>query len=312
MVPRLSTLLVCLVLLASCGGAPAASPAAGITVSHHGGELTLQRPATRVVACSEEAVDFLVALDVQPVGFCSDRADGATSGQPYERAHFFPADRLGAPMFVGTAATPSVERIATLSPDLIISTDYTEGNEQLAQVAPTFVLSVDDPGYWRATLTNMGALLGRTAQAEAFLAEYDATVARLAAEVAPVAQASPRLLLVYSFGAADGTMLLGNDWTGSRPFTQLGFTVLEPEGAAFANGVAPISAETVVQTPADIVFVLRPELPDGSRPSYPIDELLAARQDTRVIYQVFPSTRGSTAPYTDRFVLEEVAGLLGE
>ena len=319
MVRRLSILFVALALLAACGAAPAAPPTSpsaaapaqgAISVESPGGTLTLEQPAARVVACSEEALDFLVALGVQPVGFCSDRSEGVTSGQPYELPHFFPRERIGTPTFVGSAATPSAELIATLSPDLIISTDYTEGNEQLAQIAPTFQLSVDAPGYWRETLQDIGRLLGRESEAAQFLAEYDATVERLAAEIAPVAAKSPNLLLVYSFGASEGTMLLGNAWTGSRPFTQLGFRVLEPAGVSFANGVAPISPETVVQAEADIIFVLRPELADGTRPSYPLDELLAARDDVRVVYQVFPSTRGSTAPYTDRFVLEEVAGLL--
>ncbi|HYF66258.1 MAG TPA: ABC transporter substrate-binding protein, partial [Herpetosiphonaceae bacterium] len=175
---------------------------------------------------------------------------------------------------------------------------------------PTLVLSVDEPGYWRQTLLDIARLVDRTPQAEQFLSEYDATVTRLAAQTAPVVKESPNVLLVYSFAAADGTMILGNDWYGSQPFTQLGFTVLEPEGVTFANGVAPTSPEIVAQTEADIVFVLRPELADGTRPTYPIDAILESRKDTKVVYQVFGSTRASTAPWTDRFVLEEVATLL--
>ncbi len=325
MVHRLSIILLSLVLLAACGApaaqpTPAANPTATassaatvafpVTITHAGVGLTLSQPATRIVVCSEEALDFLIVLEIQPVGYCSTRAAGATNGTPYNLPNFFPSAKIGTPTFVGNATAPSVELIATLKPDLIISTDYTEINEKLAQVAPTLALSVDDAGYWRETLRDIAKLVDRVPQAEQFLSEYDATLARLAQQTAPTVQASPRLLLVYSFGASDGTMLLGGDWFGSRPFTQLGFTLVEPDGVTLTNGVAPISPETVAQTAADIVFVLRPELPDGTRPSYPLDDLLASRTDTRVVYQVFGSTRASTAPWTDRFVLEEVAGLL--
>lgn len=326
MLRRWSILAVVLGLLGGCGSAApagtaapsaAASPAPAasaavfpVTVKHHGGELTLPKAAAKIVACSEEALDFLIALGIQPAGYCSDRVTGAASGAAYELPNFFPADKVGKPVFVGAAANPSIELIAALKPDLVISTNYTESNAQISQAAPTYVLATDAPGYWRETLRDLGRLTDRMAQAEAFLAEYDQAVATFAAQAAPTAKAAPRVLLVYSFAAADGTMLLGNGWYGSKPFAQLGFTVLEPQGVSFASGVAPISPETVAQAEADIIFVLRPLLADGSRPEYPIDALLAARKDTNAIYQVFGSTRASTAPWTDRFVLEEVAGLL--
>lgn len=314
-------------LLAACGApqtttepiapsaessAPAAAPAATqfpLTVTHATGSVTLEAPAKRIVACGEEALDFLIALAIQPVGYCSDRVSGATEGEAYTGQNFFPADKLGQPVFVGAGATPSIERIATLKPDLILVLDYTEGLEQLAQAAPTYVLSVDADGYWRTTLNDIAALTDSAAAAEAFLADYDAKVAKLAADAKPLAAAKPNVALVYSFGAADGTMLLANDWHGSTPFTQLGFTVVEPADIEFTNGVAPISPETVATLEADIIVVLRPRLADGSEPTYPVDELLALRDDVEVVYQVFDSTRASTAPWTDRFVLEEVAAL---
>ena len=137
------------VLLAACGApsaqaptsapapiatpAPTAAPASvsqsdsvPITIKHSLGTLTLPKPATRVVACSEEAVDFLITLGVQPIGICSDRVSGAGTGVPYELPHFFPQALLGTPMFVGTADSPSLEQIVALKPDLIISGVWAE------------------------------------------------------------------------------------------------------------------------------------------------------------------------------------------
>jgi iron complex transport system substrate-binding protein len=317
-----------LALLAACGGAPAATgptqapvaptnaPAptsAPIVVKHTKGTLTLDKPAARVVACSEEAADFLITLGVKPVGLCSDRVAGATSGAAYELPHFFPKEQLGTPIFLGAADAPALESIVALKPDLIISGVWAEAaNDKLAQIAPTFVVDTAAPGYWRETLLEVGKALGREAQAQQFLVDYDASARRLAEQLAPTAARSPNVLFIYSFAATDGTMVLGPTWTGSKAIEALGFKIVEPAGLDLSNGgVAPISPEMVGQIGADIVMVIRPKTADGKAPRYPIDDLLDSLKGPRVIRQEIDLTRGSTAPYTDKFVLEEIAGLLG-
>ncbi|MCU0492912.1 MAG: ABC transporter substrate-binding protein [Chloroflexaceae bacterium] len=320
-------------LLAACGAQPAAQPTtapasapqppaappAAPTQSaptersvrdSKGNAVTLQSPATRVVALGEECLDFFVVLGVQPIGYGSDRVDGVPIGASYTQANFLPNDRIGNPTFVGAAATPSLETISRLKPDLIV-TYSEEALTELRQIAPTFQIDVNAAGYWRTTLQDLALLVNRPAEAEAFTADYETAIKTLAEQLAPVAKQTPKVLLVYSFAASDGTMLLGNDWNGSKPFTQLGFTVLEPADVTFQNGIAPISPESAAQLETDILVVLRPLRPDGTRPEYPLDTVLASRKDVRVVYQVFGSTRASTAPYTDKFVLEEVAALLG-
>jgi iron complex transport system substrate-binding protein len=329
MKPRTLLLVPLLVvLLAACGApstqAPTSLPAqaiaapvraptvAPITVKHSLGTLTLPKLATRVLACSEEAIDFLITLGVQPIGICSDRISGAATGAPYELPHFFPSELLGTPVFVGTADSPSLEQIVALKPDLIISGVWAEtANTKMAEIAPTFVLDIDVPGYWRESLSEIGRALGREPQAQQFLTDYDATAKRLAEQLAPVAAATPDVLFIYSYAAADGTVVLGPTWNGSKAFAQLGFTILEPAGLDLSKGgVAPVSPEILSSTNADIVFVIRPKTADGKLPRYPIDDLLDSLKGPRVIRQEIDATRGSTAPYTDRYVLEEIAGLL--
>jgi iron complex transport system substrate-binding protein len=315
-----------IVLLAACGApsaqAPTSLPAQAtstpaltivpITIKHGLGMLTLPKPATRVLACSEEAIDFLITLGVQPIGICSDRISGAATGVPYELPHFFPPELLGTPVFVGTADSPSLEQIVALKPDLIISGVWAQAaNTKMAEIAPTFVLDTDAPGYWRESLGEIGRALGREPQAQQFLADYDATAKRLAEQLAPVAAATPNVLFIYSFSASEGTMVLGPTWNGSKPFELLGFTILEPAGLDLSKGgVAPVSPEILSNTNADIVFVIRPKTADGKLPRYPIDDLLDSLKGPRVIRQEIDATRGSTAPYTDKYVLEEIAGLL--
>jgi hypothetical protein len=78
------------------------------------------------------------------------------------------------------------------------------------------------------------------------------------------------------------------------------------------GGVAPASPEILSTTSADIVFVIRPKTADGKVPRYPIDDLLDSLKGPGIIRQEIDATRGSTAPYTDRYVLEEIARLLGD
>jgi iron complex transport system substrate-binding protein len=285
---------------------------APIIVKHSLGTLTLPKVATRVVACSEEAIDFLITLGVQPIGICSDRISGAGTGVSYERPHFFPKQLLGTPTFLGSANSPTLEQIVALKPDMIVSGVWAESaNDDLAEIAPTFVVDTDAPGYWRETLSEIGRALGRESQAQQFLADYDASAKRLAEQLAPVAAEAPNVLFIYSFSATDGTMVLGPTWNGSKPFELLGFNVIEPAGLDLSNGgVAPTSPEILSNTDADIVFLMRPKTDDGQIPRYPIDDLLDSLQGPRIVRQYIDATRGSTAPYTDKFVLEEIAGLL--
>jgi iron complex transport system substrate-binding protein len=300
--------------LATAAPAPTAAPqpaAAPISVKHSLGTLTLPKPAARVVACSEEAIDFLITLGVQPIGICSDRVSGAGTGVPYTLPHFFPKQLLGTPVFLGTADAPSLEAILALKPDLIISGVWAEkANPKLAEIAPTFVVDTGATGYWRETLGEIGRALGREPQSQQFLADYDATAKHLAEQLAPTAAAA-KVLFIYSFSATDGTMVLGPTWPGSKQFELLGFKIFEPAGLDLSKGgVAPSSPEILSNTDADIVFLMRPKTDDGQIPRYPIDELLDSLKGPRVVRQYIDATRGSTAPFTDKFVLEEIAGLI--
>jgi iron complex transport system substrate-binding protein len=289
---------------------PEATAPGPIVVQHVGGELHLDQPATRIVACSEEAMDFVLTLGVQPVGICSSRASGVEAGAIYDQPHDFSPAQLGTPVYLGGDDAPALEAIAQLQPDLIITGSWNEASlALLQQIAPTFVLDTAAEGYWRTTLLEVGKALGRTAAAEQFLADYDATVADLQEQLAPLAAETPNVLYWFSY-AADYDGVLGPDWVGSKAFALLGFTVITPEGVALEDGFAQVSPEILRDVQADIIFVIRTKLADGTIPHYPVDELLASLNGPQVIYLPIDRTRASTAPLTDKQALEEIAGLL--
>lgn len=324
---RLSALLLIMALLAACGSVPAApvsdgagtanpgaSTGSAIVAKHAKGELRLSAPAKRVVACSEEAADFLLALDVQPVGFCSARVEGVKAGAQYELPHFFPKEKLGAPTFLGSSLEPSLEEMVKTKPDLILMLDEADKSyEQASQIAPTMMIDASAQEYWKGTLVEVGKLVGREAKAQQFLADFERNAAAQRAKVAPVIQKTPNVMLLYSFAASDGTMVMNERWTGAQLLKQLGFTLVTPAGVTVpASGFVLISPEVVGRAETDIILVIRPKRADGSVPRYPIDDLLDSLQGVQVVYQEIDPTRGSSAPLTDTFVLEEFARLLSE
>jgi ABC-type Fe3+-hydroxamate transport system substrate-binding protein len=321
--PLLGLLLV--MLLSACGSVPAApasesadesstalSAQSSIVAKHARGELKLAQPARRVVACSEEAADFLLALDVQPVGFCSARVEGVQAGAQYTLPHFFPKEKLGTPTFLGSSLEPSLEELVKTRPDLILLLDEAEQSyNQASQIAPTMMIDASAKDYWKGTLIEIGKLVGREAQARQFLADFERTSTEQRAKVAPVVQQTPNVMLLYSFAASDGTMVMSENWTGAQLLTQLGFKLVTPPGVTVPEqGFVLVSPEVVSNASTDIILVIRPKGADGSVPRYPIDEILDSLDGVRVVYQEIDPTRGSSAPLTDKFVLEEFARLL--
>src|SRR5690606_21008489 len=115
-------------------------PLAGLAQSgqHEGGTLTLDAPPERIVALNWAATESLLLLGISPVGV-ADKAGYATWVQEPE----LPEGVAN----VGTRVAPSLEAIAELKPDLIVtSTEMAPAAELLERIAPTYVISVYKKG----------------------------------------------------------------------------------------------------------------------------------------------------------------------
>ncbi len=79
---------------------------------------------------------------------------------------------------VGTIELGSIEKILSLEPDLIVtlSTDPVM-YEKLSQIAPTIVYEYNTLGEAREEIKTFGAMLGREAEAEAWIVSFNETVA---------------------------------------------------------------------------------------------------------------------------------------
>ncbi len=158
-------------LAAGCGGdEPAAEPtpsAGSITITDDAGQqLTLAKPAQRVVSLAPTQTELVFAVDGgdRLVGV-SDFCDYPAEAQEIEK--------------VGDFSSPNVERIVALEPDLVVAATGVQATvtERLAELGvPVAVLDPATLDGMVSDLQKLGALLGTEQRAQELADELGATI----------------------------------------------------------------------------------------------------------------------------------------
>jgi ABC-type Fe3+-hydroxamate transport system substrate-binding protein len=172
------------VLLAACGttedpaddaGAGSAAPPAGpVSLTDERGPVELPAPAKNVVSLEWGLTENLVALGVKPIGQADVKGYNAwVTTAPIDAST----------PDVGQRGEPSVDAIAALKPDLIVTVTDLPANviDQLAKQFKVITLrgsdGTDPIGYMRKTVTTLALATGTQAQGEKLLADFDAKIA---------------------------------------------------------------------------------------------------------------------------------------
>ncbi len=146
------------------------------------GAVRADAAATRVVALEWDAVENLTVLGVTPVG--------AADLKGYD--HWVPVKRRSGTEDVGLRTAPSLTRIASLRPDLIIAPDYrvTSNLSSLRKIAPVIVTkpypSGNDQAQYAAMLRDFRAIakaVGKQREGERVIAGMNATIKVSAAKL---------------------------------------------------------------------------------------------------------------------------------
>lgn len=146
------------------------------TWSHEAGSLTLEETPQRVVALNWAATEALLLLGVKPVGVADHDLYSYWVRDPE-----MPEGVHG----LGARSAPSLEAIARLEPDLIVTSgELAPAISQLQQIAPLYVISVyrqgSDPySSAREMLVTLGEMLDREQRARQVLADLDAELEQL-------------------------------------------------------------------------------------------------------------------------------------
>jgi ABC-type Fe3+-hydroxamate transport system substrate-binding protein len=262
---------VVLLALSACGtteppaAPPAADPAtaAPITLTDlRGKQVTLPRPATRVVGLEWNVVEHAVSLGVMPVGAADIDGYGKwVKAEPLE----------GAVADVGVRGEPSIDSIAALHPDLILATDELPDAAvaQMEAFAPVVFVAGGDAkdaiGQMRRNLELVASATGKEAEATALLAAFDAKLAEGKAQLA--GRAGPRF--VFADGYVEASQL------SIRPFAegslvsavteQLGLVNAWPEPGDPAYGLAQTDVEGLTRI-GDANFLYIANDDDGGDP----------------------------------------------
>ncbi|MFK0172097.1 ABC transporter substrate-binding protein [Streptomyces sp. NPDC090306] len=168
--------------LAACGttesasSGDTASPASKkITVTDATGtKVTLDGPATKVVGTEWSVLENLVQLGVDPVG-----ASDVKGYNSYDTAEPLKSSTKD----IGTRGEPSMDTIASLSPDLIVATTDLSASalKQLRKVAPVITVksadAADQIGQMTKNLDMIAKATGTTAKATAIEKQLDTKIA---------------------------------------------------------------------------------------------------------------------------------------
>ena len=208
---------------------------------HEQGTLTLDHTPERVIALNWAATEALLLLGITPIGV-ADR-DGYSV---WVKEPELPEGVAN----IGTRTAPSLEAIAELEPDLIVtSSEMAPAAELLERIAPTYVVSVytqNSYPFKKASdmLLTLGEILDREERAQAVLDDINQTLQtqRRRLENAgltdrPVALVSfldDRHVRVYApngiFQSALSALGLENSWP--HPGNYWGFSVIGLEALA--------------------------------------------------------------------------------
>ena len=159
-------------LLALCLGCAAAEGASIAITDMYGREVTLDEPATRIVALTASDCEILCALG------CGEALVGRGMYCDY------PESVLALPV-VQSGADTNIEEILALNPQVVLMSDMSQSKDMVdaleANGVKVVVSSADRIEEVYAAIRMIGALMGRDAEAEALIADMQATFDGIAA-----------------------------------------------------------------------------------------------------------------------------------
>lgn len=299
-------------LLLGLGTAQAASYP--VTVTHAAGKTTITRKPVRVVALGPHALDLLLSLGVQPVGYgeASDFISTPNFGKPLRDIKVLGSRVTSSPVNVGDRFKPNLEILASLKPDLIVGEDYAaEAYPNLSRLAPTLLFKGIDHNDWQKSMPLLARALGREAAYNNVLNTYRKSVQDAKKQLGPKV-GQKRVLVVWTNGAAAGntfTISGSDDWTGGL-LRDMGLNVIDG-----GKKDAVVSIEGLSALNPDLVFVLpsgKNTLPNARKEWFgnPLTAGLKASKAGQVYffdYHLFRRVRGPiAASLVQRQVLKEL------
>ncbi|MFG3440130.1 ABC transporter substrate-binding protein [Nonomuraea sp. NPDC047897] len=250
--------------LAACGSTDSASPAASgqasaeggaafRTVKHAMGETAIPAQPKRVVALDQSFVDAALTLQTPVVGYTTYRSI-EDKLPDYLGAVATEYGKEATP--VGTLEEPSLEKIAALKPDLILSAKVRHEAlyDKLSKIAPT-VFSETTGAIWKENLRLVGQALGKEDLADTTLKEFEDRAAKIGTAIKEKRDGKLPSISIARFAGEPTVRLYVEKSYSGLIMKDIGFPRPEGQPTATDSIVVDVSQERIADLDADHIFV---------------------------------------------------------
>lgn len=244
------------------------------------GDVKIPSQPKKVVVLDTGELDDVTLLGIDPVGAVAPHFKTEGGFPTYLKGE------LKNTLDVGPLLEPNLEKIASLKPDLILSSKvrHEKVYDKLSAIAPT-VFTETTGGVWKENLKVHAEALGLEDEAGAKLKEYETQAKALGAEIRKKDGAMPTVSVVR-FVAGPTRLYASNSYSGvvlddigfQRPKSQI-----SDDPAVTMKDVSP---EEIDQADADLIFVTSADADDKTQKkqviSNPVWKDLSAVKDGKV------------------------------
>ncbi|MCX4672758.1 iron-siderophore ABC transporter substrate-binding protein [Streptomyces sp. NBC_01381] len=321
---RLSAVLLTVVLgtgtLAACGGDSEkddkgksdAAADAGFprTIKHAMGSTEIPAAPRKVVVLDTGELDDVTLLGIKPVGAVSPHFKTAGGFPSYLK------DKIGGVKDVGPMEEPNLELIASLKPDLILSSKvrHEKVYDKLKAIAPT-VFTETTGAPWKENLKVHAKALGKEKQADTAMAGYESRAKALGESIKKKYKGKMPSASVVRFIAGPTRLYQKSSYSGivlddiglTRPASQ---NSADPE-----KPMLDVSPEQIDKAEADLIFVTVADEPDKTQQkdvtSNPVWKDLKAVKQDKVFTVPDETWMSGIGVQAAEHVLEDVAKATG-
>ncbi|MEM8925016.1 MAG: ABC transporter substrate-binding protein [Actinomycetota bacterium] len=273
------------------------------TMEHVGGTTDVPTDPQNILALDEYTALMMWDLGVEP----------ATVYHSLLTVYTEPiADAFGVELIEHALAEPAIEASAALAPDLIVSFAHPttlDSYDTWAEVGPMFIYADADP--WRDQFLTVGDALGAEDAAARRIAELDAEIARIAAEIDAAYDEPPTVSIVGAIGGASPFAVPDSLSATAALLRKLGLGRPEAQQVEVEPELPFIffSEETLLDHDADFIFALA----DGGFYGDGISELSLAPSLTGVTTNISGEFWFASFPFAVAWILADIeAVLLGD
>ena len=248
-----------LLVLSACAGQnktdtqpqPGDSTSYPLTIEHAMGRTEIKDRPKKVAALDSSYVDATLALETEVVAYTRYRTDGLPDYLAADGAKYAKNAKA-----VGELANPTLEELATIGPDLIVSAKvrHEQLYEKLSKIGPT-VFSVTTGPTWKDNIRLLGKALGKQELANQKIAAYETRAKKVGDAIRAKVGHNPSISLARFVGGEQTVRLYTEkSFPGGVLFADAGLA--RPQGQPTSEKIAvDLSQEQISSLDAERIFV---------------------------------------------------------